>query len=85
MAHPSENPAVVNGGITFTVVALDFSRHQCIISEEALLSLAALRNSDFSLMEIFLAHEAKIRGVARRLIAAKVKSSPLQLEARSFH
>lgn len=85
MAHFSENPAVVDGGIVFMVTTLDFSKHQCIISEEALLSLAALKNGDFSLMEIFLAHEAKIRGVARRLIAAKVKSSPLQLEARSFH
>lgn len=84
MAHLSENPEVVNGGVAFMVVTLDYSRHACIISKEALLSLARLQNGDFGPMEIFQANEAKIRGVARRMIAAGVKGSPLQIEARSF-
>lgn len=85
MTHLGENPAVINGGVVFTVVTLDFSKHECVISKEALLSLAKLKNGDFGPMEIFQANEAKIRGVARRMIAARVKGSPLQIEARSFH
>lgn len=84
MNHLGENPAVLDGGVVFTVVALDFSKHQCIISKEALLALARLKNGDFGPMEIFEANEAKIRGVARRLIAARVQGSPLQIEAHSF-
>ena len=85
MSQLGENPEVFNGGIAFTVVTLDYARHACIISKDALLSLAKLKNGDFGPMEIFLAHEAKIRGVARRMIAARVKGSPLQIEAHSFH
>jgi hypothetical protein len=85
MPQLSEDLTVVNGGVAFTVVTLDFSRHACIISKEALLSLAKMKNGDFGPMEIFQAHEAKIRGVARRMIAARVPASPLQIEAHSFH
>lgn len=85
MPHHTTEPAEIKGGVAFTVVAADFSRHACIISTEALLSLARLKNRDFGAMEIFQANEAKIRGVARRLIAAGVKGSPLQLETYSFH
>lgn len=85
MAHFSERPALIDDDVAFTVITLDFTRHECIISKEALLSLSKQQNSNFGPMEIFLAFEAKIRGVARRMIAARVKGSPLRLEARSFH
>jgi hypothetical protein len=85
MDHLSKKTAVVENGIAFTVTTLDFANHECIISKEALLSLSALRNGDFNPLEIFQANEAKICGVARRLIAARVKGSPLQIGPQSFH
>ncbi|HYD80144.1 MAG TPA: DUF1488 family protein [Paucimonas sp.] len=85
MTHPSEKPALTNDGVAFTVVTLDFARYECVISKEALLSLSQKQNGEYGPMEIFQANEAKIRGVARRLIAARVQASPLRLEARSFH
>jgi hypothetical protein len=84
MTHSSEDSAIVNGGVAFTVTTLDFSRHPCIISAEALLSLAKLKSRNFGTLEIFHANEARIRGVARRMIAARVKGSPLRIEAHSF-
>lgn len=85
MTHSIEDLAIVNGGVAFTVMTLECTRHACIISKEALLSLSRLKSQDFGPMEIFHANEARIRGVARRMIAARVKGSPLQLDAHSFH
>jgi hypothetical protein len=85
MVHLSENPKLVNDGIAFTVVTLEFERHECVISKEALSSLSKKQSGDFGPMEIFQANEEKIRGVARRMIAARVKGYPLRIEARSFH
>lgn len=84
MTQLGENLEVIDGGIAFTVVTVDFAKHACIISREALQSLARMQNGEFGPMEIFLANEAKIRGVARRMIGARVKGSPLHIEANSF-
>jgi len=81
IAAPTEN----GNGVAFTVTALDFTRHQCIISAEALAALSSHRRGNAEPLEIFRAYEAKICGVARRLIAANVKGDPLLLEPHSFH
>lgn len=85
MTYPNEKPVLVDGGVAFTVVTFDFARHDCVISKEALSVLSKKQSGDFGPMDIFLANEAKIRGVARRMIAARVKGWPLQIEPRSFH
>lgn len=84
MAHAA-NPTITKQGVAFTVVTLDCAKHPCLISKEALESLSPHRAGAVEEMEIFRAFEARICGVARRMIAANVKGSPLTLEARSFH
>jgi|GEM_PF-4496763 len=85
MTHTQQPAVLVDGGVAFTIITTEFTQHECIISAEALSALARKQNGQHSLLEIFNANEAKIRGVARRMVAARVKGSPLQLEERSFH
>lgn len=85
MSHSSADPALTQNGVAFTVTTLDFVKRQCLISTEALAALSPHQIGQFGPLEIFNAYEAKICGVARRMVAANVKGTPLLLEPRSFH
>jgi hypothetical protein len=73
-------------GIAFTV-KVDYVPHDCLITDEALRKLSALGStpgSEMDSMEIYQAYEARINGIARRLVAAGVKGTPLRVNANSL-
>jgi hypothetical protein len=76
-------PHLAENGVAFTV-SVEFVKRDCIISADALAKLSERGTGEADLMQMFLAHEANIAGVARRLVAAGVASTPLQLDSRTF-
>lgn len=76
-------PQLTQDGVAFTV-CVDFVNRDCIISSEALSGLSQLNPGKPDLMRTFFAFEAKINGVARRLVAAGVPGTPLQLGKQNF-
>lgn len=76
----SSQPHLVQSGVAFTV-SVEFIKHDCIVSTDALTTLAP---GQADLMQTFFAYEANINGIARRLIAAGVPGTPLQLGVRNF-
>lgn len=84
MEQRTHQPHAVENGIAFTV-RVDSIDHECVISNDALAKLSELRSGDHNPMETYCAFEAKINGVARRLVAANVQGNPLQLGPNSFH
>jgi hypothetical protein len=83
MNQPAAQPQLTEEGVTFTV-RIDSVNRDCIISKEALLKLSQLRSGISDPMETFRAFEAKINGVARRMVAANVQGKPMQLGPNSF-
>jgi hypothetical protein len=66
---------------------VDYRKHECVITKEALQQLSASKNKsnpDIDTMEVFRALEGAISGVARRLIAAGVPGTPLVLTSSTF-
>lgn len=84
MTHSTTEPRMTSAGVSFTV-RVDSVNRDCFISNEALAKLCQLKGGDNDLMETFRAFEATINGVARRLVAANVRGTPLQLGPDSFH
>ncbi len=86
MNELSNNPIVSQEGVSFTVT-VDFIKHDCLITTQALHKLCAVRrdDADEDILEIFKAFEARINGVARRLLAAGVAGSPLTLRPETFN
>lgn len=80
----SSQPRLVSDGIAFAVY-VDYVKRDCIISTDALTSLSELGTGDADLMQTYCAYEANINGVARRLVAAGVPHTPLQLNAQNFN
>jgi hypothetical protein len=76
-------PHLAANGVAFTV-SVEFVKRQCIVSADALTKLSELGSGKADLMHMFLAHEANIAGVARRLVAAGVSGTPLQLDTKNF-
>lgn len=76
-------PHLAGNGVAFTV-SVEFVKRNCIISADALTKLSELGTGEADLMQTFLAHEANIAGVARRLVAAGVSETPLRLDTKSF-
>lgn len=60
------------------------SLRQCFVTNDALQKLAQTRNLQAEPREAFLALEAMISGVARRLALAGGRGDPLQLASASF-
>jgi hypothetical protein len=77
------HPHLAENGIAFTV-SVDFVKRDCIVSSDALAKLATLGNGQADLMQIFLAYEPNISGIARRLVAAGVPGTPLLLDEKNF-
>jgi hypothetical protein len=84
MTHPAK-PALTKDGVAFTVVTAEFITRDCLITKEALVKLTNMPTENIDPLEIFHAFEAKINGVARRLVNANVPGDPLQLGPHSFH
>jgi len=79
---PTE-PRLTTDGVVFTV-SVDFVKRECMISAEALSKLSRFQNGVADPMETFRAFEATINGVARRMVAANVKGTPMRLGPDSF-
>ncbi len=77
-------PQLTKNGVAFTV-RVDSVNRDCLISCEALAKLSRLRTGTSDPMETFLAFEATINGVARRMVTARVPGTPLLLGPDSFH
>jgi hypothetical protein len=80
--HPAK-PRLTKAGITFSVT-VEFTTYSCLVSNEGLAKLCELLDTKETAMQTFMAFEAKIHGVARRLIAAGVPRNPVVLGPNSF-
>lgn len=76
-------PRRTKAGIAFSVT-VEFTTYNCLVSNEGLAKLCELLDTKETAMETFVAFEAKIHGVARRLIAAGVPRDPVVLGPNSF-
>lgn len=79
----SSQPHLVSNGVAFTVY-VDYIKHDCVISTDALTRLSELGPTDKDLMQTYCAYEANINGIARRLVSAGVPSTPLWLDVKNF-
>ena len=83
MPKASPAPRLTRNGVTFTVT-VEFKEHKCLVSPETLIDLCKSQDPQLDLIATYLAYEGRIKGVARRLIAAGVPGSPVRLEAKYF-
>jgi hypothetical protein len=86
MSHYTPQPLLTSEGVVFTV-RVDSLNRECLITEEALHKLSALKaidSADANTMDIFHAFEDTINGVARRLVAARVPGTPLTMRSNTF-
>lgn len=82
----NSEPKVTKEGILFTV-QVEYVSHSCIVTRDALQELSQLKsvdNTDAELLELFRAYEARINGVARRLVVARVQGTPLRMSRATF-
>lgn len=84
MVYTKTDPSLTSAGIGFTV-RVDSVDRDCFISNEALAKLGEFNSTDINPMVTFMAFEATINGVARRLIQANVAGTPLLLGPNTFH
>lgn len=86
MTQPIRSLDLSQEGVTFTVV-VDSVKRDCLITAQALHKLREFKSEDpdADIMEIFKAFEAKINGIARRLVAAGVAGSPLIMRPETFN
>jgi hypothetical protein len=84
MDRTTAEPILTSDGVAFTVVTADFVKRDCVVSNEALAQLTSLASGTIDPMATFHVYEAKIHGVARRLVNANVPGSPLRLGPQSF-
>jgi hypothetical protein len=86
MSHYTPQPLLTREGVVFTV-RVDSLDRECLVTQEALHKLSALKNidaQDAQTMDIFHAFEDTINGVARRLVAARVPGTPLMMKPNTF-
>lgn len=79
----SSTPRLTEDGISFTV-SVDYVNHDCLVSKEALAKISRLSGTETDFMDVFKAFEARINGVARRMVTAGVKGTPMLLSDRHF-
>lgn len=83
MGIPDTTAHLVDHGVAFTVT-VDFQQHACLISGDALSSIDHSIGASVDLLAIYYAHHTRINGVARRLVAAGSRDTPVLLSARNF-
>jgi hypothetical protein len=79
----SKTPILTDDGVTFSVM-VEYKLHDCLVSPEALGNLSQSVATDLDLIATYGAYEAKINGVARRLVMAGVTTSPILLGPKNF-
>ncbi len=87
MSHATPQPLLTSKGVLFTV-KVDSLKRECLVTDEALNQLSAQKNMNAAAanqMDIFHAFEDNIKGVARRLIAARVPGTPLMMRPNTFN
>ena len=75
---------VQRDGVTFEVAVENLCR-ECVVTKEALAHLRIMHGLSMELTDIYRAFEARIQSVARRLVIAGEKASPLVLGPQVFH
>ncbi len=83
MSHTLAEPRATSDGVTFTV-AVEFKDYECLVSTEALSDLSRSQDPQLDLLKAYKAYEAKIQGIARRLVTAGVTGTPLVLQPKHF-
>ena len=83
MVNSLESPRLIKGGVMFAVV-VDFQSHDCLVPQQTLSDLCQSGDKKIDLLDAYGAYEARIKGVARRLIAAGISGSPILLETKYF-
>ncbi len=83
MERTYSKPQVEDGSVKFIVHTGSIER-ECIVSKHALSYLSRLQGHTMNEMNTYLACEAKIHGVARRLLQAGESASPLVLGTAYF-
>ena len=76
-------PCLTSDGVTFTVT-VEYKFHDCLVSQEALYNLCQSDDKKLDLIATYCAYEAKIQGVARRLVTAGITGSPILLGPQNF-
>ena len=79
----NKDPREEGGAVRF-VVRSDTIERECIVSKHALAYLSRLQGHTMNAMNTYLACEAKIHRVARRLLKAGESASPLILGTAYF-
>jgi hypothetical protein len=78
------HPLLTQEGVLFTV-RVDSVGRDCIVTHDALQALSHLKpTDDADMMALFHAYEAKISGIARRLVGANVPGNPLRMNPATF-
>lgn len=83
MEKMSTEPKVEDGAVRFILRAGPVER-ECIVSKHALTYLSRLQGHTMNAMNTYLACEAKIHIVARRLLQAGESATPLILGTAYF-
>jgi hypothetical protein len=83
MSTFDSTPCLTDDGVAFTVV-VDYQQRACLISRDVLSTLSHSTDKNLDLLSTFYAYQAKINGVARRLVAAGVQGLPVLLSTQNF-
>ena len=83
MDNSLESPRLMKDGVMFTVT-VDYRNYDCMVSQQTLADLCQSGRKKLDLLDAYGAYEARIKGVARRLIAAGITGSPILLETKYF-
>jgi hypothetical protein len=83
MSNVLKAPALTGDGVAFSVL-VEYKFHECLVSPEALSNLSQSVDKELDLIATYSAYEAKITGVARRLVMAGVNSTPILLGPQNF-
>jgi hypothetical protein len=70
-------------GVAFSVT-VEYKLHDCVVSQEALSDLCQSDDKELDMMATYGAYEARINGVARRLVMAGITGFPILLRSQNF-
>jgi len=83
MSNIPNQPGLTAEGVEFTVT-VEYVIHNCVISREILSKLSHSEDKSVDFLDTFRAFQAKINGVARRMVMAGVGGSPIVLGLQNF-
>jgi hypothetical protein len=83
MSITPKQPGLTDQGVEFTVT-VEYVVHDCVISREILSKLSHSEDKGLDFLATFRVFQAKITGVARRMVQAGVGGSPIVLGLQNF-